>query len=50
MMRCLPSYLMTMRYQGVGIPPGVPSLADEVFELNARNCKGRVQEDRQQLP
>ena len=34
-----------VRYQRVGIPPGVPSLVDEVVEQNARNHTGRVQED-----
>ena len=50
-MGCRPSDLVMMRYQPVGIPPGVPSLADEVVELNVcRNHTDRVQEDKQQLP
>ena len=50
MMCCRPSDSMMMRYQGVGIPPGVLSLADEVFKLHTLNHMGRVQEDKQQLP
>ena len=39
-----------MRYPLVSIPPGVPSLADEVVNRSARYCTGRVQEDVKQLP
>ena len=42
--------LVMMHYQWVGIPPGLPSLEDEVVEQNAHNHMGRVQEDVRQLP
>ena len=38
-----------MRYQRIGIPPGVPSLTDEVVKQNGRNHTGRVQEAVRQL-
>ena len=50
MLHCCPDDSVMMRYQRVGIPPGVPSLVDEVVDLNARNHKGQVQEDVSQLP
>ena len=50
MLRCCPDDSVMMRYQRVGIPPGVPSLADELVEPNVRNHKSRGQEDVSQLP
>ena len=49
MLRCHLVDSVMMGYQRVGIPPRVPSLADEVVEQNARNHTGRVQEDVRQL-
>ena len=50
MLRCHLVDSVMMGYKRVGIPPRVPSLADEVVEQNARNHTGRVQEDVRQLP
>ena len=38
-MRCRPSNSMMMHRRRVDIPPGVPSLMDEVVELNAHNVQ-----------
>ena len=43
--RCRPVDSVMMCYPRVGIPSGVPSLADEVVKQNARNNTGRMQED-----
>ena len=50
MMGCRPSDSMMMCRHQVDTLPRVPSLVDEVVELNAHNRTSQVQEDKQQLP